>query len=135
MHDFNTCHHVFIDHEKLICIFVFIWNKDKNTLTDVGDDTSDTLMIFIETPPRLVFYASWPWFPLNFFFKKRKQWKASKGYTNHEKLCKWYHIQLFEPKSKLKEEKSKKKKRKIQMTSKYKKCLVNRNGNFTDKKY
>lgn len=60
MDDFNTCHHLFIYHEKLICTFVSIWNKNKNTLTDVADDTSDTLMIFIETSPRLVFYTSWP---------------------------------------------------------------------------
>lgn len=60
MHDFNTCHHLFIYHEKLICAFVSIWNKNKNTLTDVADDTSDTLMIFIEISPRLVFYTSWP---------------------------------------------------------------------------
>lgn len=53
MHDFNTCHHLFIYHEKLICAFASIWNKNKNTLTDVADDTHQILMIFIEISPRL----------------------------------------------------------------------------------
>ena len=41
MHDFNTWHHLFIYNEKLISSFVSIWNKDKNTLTGVSDDTDD----------------------------------------------------------------------------------------------
>lgn len=84
MHDFNTWHHLFIYNEKLISSFVSIWNKDKNTLTGVSDDTDDLQWDF----PDLSFTPLGPDF-LSISFSRRenngKQAKAiltMKSYAN-----------------------------------------------------